>query len=204
MPGDEREPKRHFLLEGFARTERYRSPQQGGSRRTVPERDRAAHGGSLLAQISALEGSRRQETPTASSDDDPGLTIEFESFPAVELAFESLPRERSGIELLNVRHTDDRTYATVYVPDGKLAHFERLVRRYLADHRGSAGRSLDNKSLLNTIQTIRAATVRALWTDEPQLLPSDPKESIWWEVWLLVRRDRGVTTAGFRAGTHDP
>ena len=42
-----------------------------------------------------------------------GLLVEFESFPDVELAFESLARERQGIELLNVRHDENRTLAAV-------------------------------------------------------------------------------------------
>ena len=67
-------------------------------------------------------------------EDGLGPQVEFESFPDIELAFESLARERSGIELLNVRQEDNRTHATVFVPDGKLDHFERLVRDYLAEH----------------------------------------------------------------------
>ena len=67
-----------------------------------------------------------------------GLPVEFEGFPDVELAFESLARERSGIELLNVRHAGDLTRATVFVPDGKLDHFERIVRDYLEERRDSA------------------------------------------------------------------
>ena len=66
-------------------------------------------------------------------EDGLGLRLEFESFPEVEMAFESLARERSGIELLNVRHEEIRTFATVFVPDGKLDHFEGLIRDYLEE-----------------------------------------------------------------------
>ena len=61
-----------------------------------------------------------------------GLQVEFESFPELELAFESLARENRGIEVLNVRHDEKITRATVFVPDGKLAHFEELIVAYLA------------------------------------------------------------------------
>ncbi len=60
-----------------------------------------------------------------------GYRLEFESFPDIALAFESLSRENQGIELFNVRHGEQRTYATVFVPDGKLEHFENLIRDYL-------------------------------------------------------------------------
>ena len=51
-PDDQR--KRHFVLEGTAETERFRSPQQGGGGSAVPDRDRNQHGGALLRQIEAL------------------------------------------------------------------------------------------------------------------------------------------------------
>ena len=128
-----------------------------------------------------------------------GLQIEFESFSEVELAFESLARERSGIELLNVRHEEgNRTLATVFVPDGKLDHFENLIRDYLAEKRDSAGRARDNRKLIDAIQQIRVASLRALWTDSDEVLPADDEEPFWWEVWLPVRGNRYATTNVFR------
>ena len=130
--------------------------------------------------------------------DELGLRVEFESFPEIELAFESLVRERSGIELLNVRQDGDRTLATVFVPDGKLDHFDRLIRDYLAEKRDSAGRARDNRKLVDAIQQIRAASLRALWTDEDEKFPTKEEGPLWWEVWLPVRRDRRATITSFR------
>ncbi len=125
-----RERSRHFIIEGFTETEPYRSRQQGARRPVVPERDRGSHGGALQRQVDALRqqaAAARVAQEAAGLDDSLGLQVEFESFPEIELAFESLARERSGIELLNVRHVGDRTHATVFVPVGKLGHFERLA-----------------------------------------------------------------------------
>jgi hypothetical protein len=127
-----------------------------------------------------------------------GLQVEFESFPDIELAFESLARERSGIELLNVRHEDQRTLATIFVPDGKLEHFEGLIRDYLAEKRDKNGHARDHKRLINAIQQIRAATLHALWTDDPAVFPISDQESFWWEVWLPIRGDRAGTVTTFR------
>ena len=127
-----------------------------------------------------------------------GLQVEFESFPDVELAFESLAREQSGIELLNVRHEEDRTQATVFVPDGKLEHFEGLIRDYLAEKRNSRGHARDNRRLIDAIRQIRAASVRALWTDDPDEFPARDEAAVWWEVWLPVRRDRQAVVSAFR------
>ena len=159
------EKRRHFILEGVTETEPWRSPQQGGGEgRTVPARDRARHGGDLRRQIDMLRPeavSAREAQQAAGFEEGLGLQVEFGSFPDIELAFESLARERSGIELLNIRHEEDRTHATVFVPDGKLDHFENLIRDYLAEKRDSIGRARDNQRLIDAIQNIRAAPLRS-------------------------------------------
>ncbi len=125
---------RHFILEGITETEAYRYPGGRGNGSSIPQRDRTQHGGALLGQIeecrSAVEAALEIQR-SAGLEDGLGLQVEFESFPDVEMAFESLARERQGIELLNVRHEEKRTLATVFVPDGKLDHFEGLIRDYL-------------------------------------------------------------------------
>ena len=135
--------RRHFILDGVTETEPYRDPESGGdSPSKPPAQNRAQHGAALRRQIDELRDVAefaRGAQQAAGMEDGLGLQVEFESFPEIELAFESLARERSGIELLNVRHEDNRTHATVFVPDGKLDHFERLIREYLAEARDKAG-----------------------------------------------------------------
>ena len=98
------ERNRHFILDGVTETEAFRSPQHGGGRPTIPERDRERHGGTLRKQLDELhpqaEAAKEAQRQTGI---DEGLwpMIEFESLPDIHLAFESLARERSGIELLN-------------------------------------------------------------------------------------------------------
>jgi len=148
----------------------------------------------LHPQAEAAKEAQRQ----AGVDEGLGLMIEFESFPDIEFAFESLARERSGIELLNVRMDGNRICATVFVPDGKLVHFENLIRDYLAEKRDSIGRPRDNRRLIDAIREIRAASLRALWTDTEDSFPTEDEESVWWEVWLPVRTDRTATVDAFR------
>lgn len=193
--------KRHFILEGVTSTERFRRPRLRVERPDVPDRDRARHGTALLGQIEALKtdmAAAREARERAGLEDGCGLQVEFKSFPDIEPAFERLARERSGIELLNVRHDGQRTFATVFVPDGKLDYFERLIRDYLIEKRSRNGRALDHKELINAIEEIRAATLHALWTDSEDAFPVSEEESFWWEVWLPVRGDRAATVATFR------
>lgn len=191
---------RHFIIEGLAETEAYRSPQQFGSSAVVPQRNRAQHAGVLQREVEAVreEADAARDVQQAAGLDDLGLRVEFESFPDIELAFESLARERSGIDLLNVRQDGNRTLATVFVPDGKLDHFERLISDYLTERRDSIGRPRDNRRLLDAIQQIRVASLRALWTDADAEFPTEDEGLLWWEVWLPVRRDRQAVVESFR------
>ncbi len=193
---------RHFILDGITETEAYRyTGSGGGSRPGTPGRDRVRHGQALQRQIDQLRSvaeAARDAQQAIGMDEGVGLQVEFESFPDIELVFESLARERSGIELLNVRHEGDRTSATVFVPDGKLDHFEGLIRDYLTERRDRAGRSRDHQRLIDAIQEIRAASLRALWTDDTELYPASIEGRVWWEVWLPRSRSRQATVATFR------
>ncbi len=193
---------RHFFLEGFTKAEPYRSPPPPPRKRPViPERNRVSHGGVLQEQLSALRmdaRAAREAQQAVGMEDGLGLQVEFESFPNIELAFESLERERSGIKLQNVRHVGGRTHAIVFVPDGKLEHFDGLIREYVEEKRDSTGRARDHRRLVNAIREIRRASLRALWTDTDDEFPTEDEGSLWWEVWLPVRGDRRVVIASFR------
>ena len=191
---------RHFIIEGFTETEEYRSTWTPFGTSVVPERNRARHGHDLRRQLVGVrtEADVAREAQQAVGVEEPGLRIEVESFPEIELAFESLARERSGIELLNVRLAEGRTRATVFVPDGKLDHFERLVVDYIEAKRDRAGRARDNRGLIDAVRRIRAASLRALWTDVDAEFPTADEGSLWWEVWLPVRQDRKAVIASFR------
>ena len=189
---------RHFILDAVTSTEAYRPPRQIVKRPEIPERDRAWHGGELLRQIDNLKidaHATREAKPDI--DDRLDLQVEFESFPDVEMAFESLARERSGIELLNVRQVGNRSHATVLVPDGKLEIFENLIRAYL-DESKDTKTGPRNHRLLNAIAAIRSASLRALWTDTDEVFPLVEEGRLWWEIWLPLRGDRNSTTYTFR------
>ncbi len=201
MPEQQTNLRPHFLLAGSAEPERFRSAVSGSRETHLPEPDRQTHGQALLGQLAGLKTQAQEAADAqrdAGMDAGLGIQIEFRSPPDVELAFESLSRERQRIELLNVRHDDGVTMATVFVPDGKLDVFEKLIEDYLAENRDAAGRPRDNKALLNSIRDVRAATFDALWTDDPLALPTDENQSVWWEIWLPIRENGDETLARFR------
>jgi hypothetical protein len=124
---------------------------------------------------------------------DRGLPIEFESFPGIEKAFEDLSFSTSGIELLNVRHSHGRTYASVFVPDGKLVYFVKKIGEYEQFKTIKNGNPRDNRKLVDTIENIKLAKIDALWTDAEEVFPSELDPAFWWEVWLPKRDDRKRT-----------
>ncbi|MDV6317836.1 S8 family peptidase [Chromohalobacter sp. HP20-39] len=201
MAGQDNSRKPHFLLTDNAFSDPYRSPPAGGGDdNKIPDRDRKQHGNALLNQLQTLQptlSEARKEQEEAGIEEGFGLQVEFESFPDIELAFESLARERSGIELLNVRHDEHQTLATIFIPDGKLDILEKLVHTYL-DESKDKNRVPKHSRLLNAIAQIRSATLEALWTDTPEALPKSDEETLWWEVWLPTKKDRAGVIRQFK------
>ncbi|MEQ0770668.1 S8 family peptidase [Paraburkholderia tropica] len=197
------ERRKHFLLNSTSKPLDYTAhPSGGGEKPQIPELPRQQHGQALKAQLDALQP---MALATAESqrqlglESGLGLQIQFQGQPDIELPFQSLGNDTQKIELLSVYTEGDTTFANVFVPDGKLEHFDRYITEYIEEKKNKNGQALDHKSLLNTISAIRAAEVRALWTDDPDMLPADKTEQFWWEVWLPIRSDRAAVVRDFKA-----
>jgi len=202
MPHQERGKRPHFVLQNTSKAVEFTAHSSGGGKQTVvPDLPRQQHGRALQEQLHALrpiaaEVVRAQQQQHLESG--LGLQIQFTGQPDVELAFESLANESKRIELLSVRRDGDHTFANVFVPDGQLAHFEKYLTEYLEEKKDKNGIARDHRALLNTIESVRAAELRALWTDDPALLPTDPAVPFWWEVWLPVRGQRQQVVEDFK------
>lgn len=192
MPDKEPRQNPHFILKQNGQKEAFKTPSAGGGGGAkTPPQDRNSHGNHLLSALKKITSdmdSASKQQQEAGIVEGIGLQIEFESFPDVELAFESLAREASGIELRNVRHIGTKTFATVFIPEGKLDVFEKRILDYLDSSKDKKGPA--HSKLINAISDIRAATLEALWTDSPDTLPVSDGEVLWWEVWLPAGRDR--------------
>lgn len=183
---------RHIILDGYADTENYIYPRDGGSEKPLPERNRASHAERLLASLDEVlaEAREREEIPKAVAlPAKKGLNVVFESEPGFDLELKSMEDRRQGIQLVAVRESPEAegvTQATVYVPEGKLGAFEKKIRKYATEDTKS-GRPRHQK-LVEKIADIRLAHLRSFWTDRPELLPAS-KQAIWWEVWLRTADD---------------
>ena len=207
MPEQAQDKRPHLVLANTSKAQPFTAPSAGGAGSPeVPKPNRAEHGARLQAQLLALKPFAAQAVIAQKErglESGLGLQIQFVGMPHVELAFQSLGDERNRdpakqIEVLSVRTESGTTLANVYVPDGKLEHFEKYVAEYLVAKTNKNGKLIDHGTLLNAISAMRSAGIRALWTDEPALLPQDVTEQFWWEVWLPVRGQRNAVAADFR------
>lgn len=202
MAGQENDKRRHLVLTETSEPKPFTAHSTPRDKaQPPPQLERAQHGSSLrdqIAQLKPVAENAVSDQKEQGLDSGFGLQIQFVSQPEVELAFESLHNEKQKIELLSIRRDGETTVANVFVPDGKLEHFERYITEYLEEKKDVLGKPRDHKALLNTISAIRAAEIRFLWTDDPELLPEDRSQLFWWEVWLPVRGRRDAVVADFR------
>jgi len=186
----------HLMVRGTAVSQSY-TPVNAGGRGApfqLPPRDsRPQHADRLRGQLDQAE---QQATAAAQTQAErpQGITLEFRSEPGFDLWLESLDRPGAGIELLSVKQEGDVQVANVFVPDGALGEFERLLEQYLASTTPSG--NPQNQRLIESISQVRLAAVRSIWTDDENLYPASD-EAIWWEVWVRTGRRPNTEDAAF-------
>lgn len=180
----------HLIVRGSASSEDYTSPKSA-PRPKFPERNRAEHANHLLNQMRAsdLQAQQKRTSLPAGAPAPDGLYLEFEGKAGFDLKLQSLDLPSQGIELLSVKvlpeNNSEKTVATVFVPNDKVATFIKKVEEYRDQE--TAGGSPKNSPLINGIENVRLAVVRSLWTDLDGF--PDENENIWWEVWLRATAD---------------
>jgi hypothetical protein len=82
---------------------------------------------------------------------------------------------------VHLAEAQDKIAATVFVPASKRDSFLRKVDAYR--NRRTKGGKPQNEPLVASIDTVRLAHARSLYTDAPDLFPA-AGQNTWWEVWL--------------------
>jgi hypothetical protein len=183
----------HLIVTKLPKTERFTSTSKGGGGPQLMPRDRQKHGAKLKKELRAAI-----DLPVAGEEGarPHGIYLEFRGEPGFDLVLKSLDLERSGIELVAVREVDETWIATVFVPDGKLQHYVKLVEAYLDPAKNTKGGKPKNRRLVESIAGIRRAALESFWTDAMEVFPR-AGEKAWWEVWLRGAGEDGL--AAFRA-----
>ncbi len=198
----------HIVVTAKPDSHRYRSTKGGGGSFKLKLKETKPHGESLRKQLEAIkqdEARLQKKTEAllpAAQRSDFGITIEVESDEGFELRLEGLDYGTSGIELLSTRTVkvkgQDKSYATVHVPFGKLKYFYRLVDEYIT--RKGKDDKAKNADTLQNIHAIRTATVAALWTDTKAL--PDLEDELWFEIWLRAGKDGSQILEQFKHEAH--
>ena len=185
MADDRTERLPHFHIKGTAKSEGYTRPIGGGGPDfDRPPRDRQDHAEKLLNQLADIqeeESNLISKQKALGLDAGYGIFVSFESAPHFELKFNSLDFQPSGIELCSIKQLDHKSIATVFVPEGKLSHFRKKVKRYRDEN--TQNDQPKSRDLIESISAIKLAILEFLWTDDSTLFP-EPNVEIWWEVWL--------------------
>ena len=160
---------------------------------------RTAHGQALKQALEAavVDGhERREKTGIEVHGAAPGIYVEFEAIPGWDLAVMGLehsakdPSKRIEVVAVTLAPMPLNAApgakpiqrATVFVPDGQIAHFiQRLEKYALSTPRKAKEQRFEDT--FDRVMALRLATLRALWTDAIEAYPQE-NETIWWEVWL--------------------
>jgi hypothetical protein len=200
---DPKESRRfkHLLLNNSSKAEKFRL--QGYGDFPLKPRQRDAHGSHLKKQLEDIKAdiekndAMRNERAVA-----PGSFVQFESDFGFELKVESLSSRKQGIEVVAFKtetvNDEEKQFATVFVPEGKMEVFLKKVEDYLTKETTpkdtKEGEKKEpkprNKDLIESIANVRLAALKSLWTEtEKAKFPDDPKQPIWWEAWLRTGKD---------------
>jgi hypothetical protein len=179
----------HIILPNTPQSFSFTTRITGRSKGGFPQRDRLSHGQWLQNKFEEIwnsSTSKIQSRRAASFPSRKGVYIEFASQPDYPLKTESLEQENSGIRLLNIRKKTieghQTNLATVFIPNGKGAHFLKKFRDYSTEL--TAKGKPKNNDLATSIEEMQTAVLDSFWIDDPAFMPGNTTPG-WCEVWLL-------------------
>jgi hypothetical protein len=184
----------HIYLPGHGAAQGYTAHRAQGSGDELPARDRLAHADQLTkALANAVQAGEvlLAQRDSAIAGGTPGFYLEFE-LPAAQAGIIDKLEKQGGkfpITLASVRPlAGEKIAATVFVPEKQRDYYLKKVAAYrdedrLPNQKGETGPK--NETLVASIETVRLAVARSLYTDKTDLFP-DPGAMTWWEVWLRI------------------
>ena len=194
--------RQHIIVEGQSDPIAYTSHDSARKKKPPAPASRARHGAALkraLLGAQQVVAQRRADAVTAGLTQRSAVTgvyVQFESEPNVELNVESLEDRRGPLPIEVVAFSEDEATidgevvriqrATVFVPDGAVRKLIEKFDVYKATPAPGVDppRTRRHHDSFDRVKALKLATLRAFWTDEPDLYPSSDDVPVWWEVWL--------------------
>lgn len=190
----------------YASDQLYKYPHNVNNNFTTQRRDRVIHGNRILQQLEAIKQRFDIEVPLPENIvKEDAIYLSFISEWGFKLKFEQLHQnsENPDYQILNIKQENHpeipelfRYNVTVMVTKGGVSHFIHNVHKYLTentkDKRGNITDTPKSNQLIANIERIELATLKAFWTDEPEIPFPDENDLIWWEVWF--RKTNNIRT----------
>lgn len=146
-------------------------------------RDRAEHGRRLQGELTAALALADQTRPQ--DDRLPPITgsrIEVELRRGTDPEVLNLKRE--GIRAGASKYDTDNGRRTIslYVPDEARPALEAILNDYLSGDLLASGKP-PQSAKVEAIEEFRQFRLAGAWTDDPNALPQNPHDTIWWGLW---------------------
>lgn len=170
----------HIYLPGHGAAQGYTAHRAQGAGDELPARDRLAHADQLTkALTNAVQAGEvlLAQRDSAVAGGTPGFYLEFE-LPAAQAGIIDKLEKQGGkfpITLASVRPLEgEKIAATVFVPEKQRDYYLKKVAAYRDEDRppnqkGETGPK--NETLVASINTVRLAVARSLYTDRTDLFP---------------------------------
>ena len=186
---------KHFRVERFRSDAAFSPPLRNMSGIKVA-RDRNTHGPKLAAELGLAFASAHKlltERDPQVQVGIPGVYIEVESAVGAKLPELSWASQDIRLGALRVRMGAE--VGTLFVPETAESFLAGKVGEYA--QQSTQGQKPRHEDKFAPVETIRAATVESLWTDQ-RPLPLDHTERMWWECWCWKKRANHLTRAAGR------
>lgn len=157
----------------------------------IPIRDYRKHANNLLIEFSdaEMQYNERKYEILSKKDyiEDLGIYLTLSSATNYTLPLESL--DTRDIKLSQVYSNNNNEEAIIFIPEQKREIFLKKISDYMISINNNNKKNPDNKSLINSIESIRLTNLRDFWTDNINLFPENKDSVIWWEVWVKKIND---------------
>lgn len=176
-------------IENFSSKLNYHYPRTPAIKPKVVSRNRSSHGANLLEQFGVIQTSfelnQEIEFPENIVSENV-IYVEFISEWEYDLNKLNTTARKPKFHILNIKEersiNDQKRYRVlVMLTEGAISDFITKIEDYLLRDT-STGRPL-NEPLLANISLIQEATLRAFWTDEPEIAFPETG-NVWWEAWF--------------------
>jgi hypothetical protein len=150
-----------------------------------PPRNRVAHGGKLRGDLQSAFKAFNEARPR-----DPRVEPVNGAFLEVELrrgsVIDDLERKTDGVKPLAVQlDAAERRIVGLFVPDEARPILDQILQDYQTGPLTEVAQNPPKKGFVEPIESFRQARLETFWTDDPEFLPTDPSQFIWWEVWCM-------------------